>query len=470
MVDEVGHQWGANLGVTAGEAAVCDRGDGSRQFGIADDIVAGPIPLGQQVPDFLHGEAEQEEVLRAGFLAHLDVGPVEGADGQRPIHHELHVSGARRFFARGGDLLGEVRARIDQLPVLHVEVRDESDLHLTVDGGVVVDRLGDGVDQLDDQLGDEVAGCRLAAENESARSDLKVRVGLEPVVERDDVQRIEVLTLVFVYALDLNVEHPIRVEIDAGPGFDVVGQPGLVLPLDGDPALLERRVIGVAFQATQFLQIYHPALADGLVEKFAKTWVGQSDEPTGRDAVGLVEEPLRPHFVEVFEDGCLDQFGMHRGDTVDRVAADGRQMGHPDVAVAVFPDQRHPTDARVIAGEPGPHLVEEAAVDLVDDFQVPRQEPLEHVQRPGFQRLGQQGVVGVGQRCHGNLPGLIPAEAPLVDQQPHQLGNGDRRVSVVELDGNSVRQVMGGEAGEVLQQVQDVLQRAGYEEVLLQQS
>ncbi|MNN52179.1 hypothetical protein D3C81_1668620 [compost metagenome] len=57
----------------------------------------------------------------------------------------------------------------------------------------------------------------------------------------------------------------------------------------------------------------------------------------------------------------------------------------------------------------------------------------------------------------------------LVDQQAHQLGHGDRRVGVVELDGRRIRQV---EQVVVHVQVaaQQVLQRGRDEEVFLAQA
>ena len=54
--------------------------------------------------------------------------------------------------------------------------------------GVAVDHVAHGVDELDDELGHVVAGRRLAAENEGARLNLRVRVRLDAVIERDDVQ------------------------------------------------------------------------------------------------------------------------------------------------------------------------------------------------------------------------------------------------------------------------------------------
>ena len=72
-------------------------------------------------------------------------------------------------------------------------------------------------------------------------------------------------------------------------------------------------------------------------------------------------------------------------------------------------------------------------VDAVDDLEMPRQQPLEQLDRPGLQRLRQQRVVGVGQRRDRDLPGLVPAEIVQVDQDAHQLGDGEARMGVVEL-------------------------------------
>ena len=71
-----------------------------------------------------------------------------------------------------------------------------------------------------------------------------------------------------------------------------------------------------------------------------------------------------------------------------------------------------------------------------------RQQPTEQGQRPALERLGQQGVVGVAEGVGGDVPGLVPAEAVLVDEQAHELGDADRGVGVVELDGPLLVEVM----------------------------
>ena len=58
---------------------------------------------------------EDEDVLGAHLLSHLDVGPIQGSDGEGAVQHELHVASAGGLSARGGDLLTEVRSWDDPL-------------------------------------------------------------------------------------------------------------------------------------------------------------------------------------------------------------------------------------------------------------------------------------------------------------------------------------------------------------------
>ena len=63
-----------------------------------------------------------------------------------------------------------------------------------------------------------------------------------------------------------------------------------------------------------------------------------------------------------------------------------------------------------------------------------RQQYFEPGERPLFERFGEQGVIGVGQRPLRQIPGLLPAKMRLVEQDPHQLRHRHRRMRVVELD------------------------------------
>ena len=54
-------------------------------------------------------------------------------------------------------------------------------------------------------------------------------------------------------------------------------------------------------------------------------------------------------------------------------------------------------------------------VDLLDDLQMTRQYPAEHVQGPTLQGFGEQGVVRITEALPGDLPGPVPGHPVLVE-------------------------------------------------------
>ena len=118
-------------------------------------------------------------------------------------------------------------------------------------------------------------------------------------------------------------------------------------------------------------------------------------------------------------------------------------MTHPQLAVAILVDQRNGRDTAV---KPFRVLVfcglDMLRIDLEDDLQVARQDTLEQMQGPGFERLGEKGMVGVRKRIDGDLPGIIPGQAMHVGEQPHELRDRNAGMGVVELNGGALRQEM----------------------------
>jgi hypothetical protein len=157
------------------------------------------------------------------------------------------------------------------------------------------------------------------------------------------------------------------------------------------------------------------------------------------------------------------------GHAVGAVRAGDGQVGHPHLRLLALLDQAHPTDSVVIAGKPGAHVIEEPAIDLEDDLQVAGRHHLEIGQRPFLQGLGQQRVVGIGQRPARDVPRLIPSQVCLIEQEPHQFGHGHGGVRVVELDRHFFRQgaPVGVGPAEAPYQVR---QRARHQEVLLHEA
>ena len=76
----------------------------------------------------------------------------------------------------------------------------------------------------------------------------------------------------------------------------------------------------------------------------------------------------------------------------------------------------------------------EAAVDFHGDFVHAVEQLLENGAIPLLQGFGQHRVVGVGEGLRDYVPGILPTHVVLVEQQAHELRDGQHRVGVVQLD------------------------------------
>ena len=178
----------------------------------------------------------------------------------------------------------------------------------------------------------------------------------------------------------------------------------------------------------------------------ASVGVGEPDEAARRDAVGDVRELAGEELVEVGQHLVAQQLGVQLRDAVDLRAGDGREVGHPHRAVRVLADDRHGADAQLVVAEALAHREEELVVDAVDDLEVARKQPSEQVDRPHFERLGKKRVARVREALLRDRPRGIPLHLALVDQHAHELGHGDDRVRVVELEDHAVGQLREVEA------------------------
>lgn len=74
--------------------------------------------------------------------------------------------------------------------------------------------------------------------------------------------------------------------------------------------------------------------------------------------------------------------------------------------------------------------------NIVDDLQVPREQVLQQRNGPLFESFGKDSVVGEEECVDDDLPGIVPWNLLLVDENAHEFRNGEGRVSIVELDGS----------------------------------
>ena len=148
---------------------------------------------------------------------------------------------------------------------------------------------------------------------------------------------------------------------------------------------------------------------------------------------------LRLHGVVIMEGGLFQNFRVQLGNAVDGIGKRARR-GWP-----YAPDHRTGSPARRCAPTDRDRRSTGAcrirSVQPLKDLIDAGQSGLDHVLRPALQRLGHDGVVGVGE---GMLAQPSDASCPchvlLVDQQAHQLRNRHARMGVVDVDDHFFRQ------------------------------
>ena len=177
----------------------------------------------------------------------------------------------------------------------------------------------------------------------------------------------------------------------------------LVGALDRAPlARWNAGVVGERLELAQLVEVGDPALADASRDAArARRGLLSARKRRGVTPLVMLVKLLRPQLGEVAQHGLACS-------SSECSAATPLTAWLPTVArcamrtrlLAGLVDQRQPrARAPSSPGKRRAHLVEEAAVDLVDDLEVPRQQAAEQRQRPGLERLGQQRVVGVGERA-----------------------------------------------------------------------
>ncbi|MNV28761.1 hypothetical protein D3C71_1199620 [compost metagenome] len=286
-----------------------------------------------------------------------------------------------------------------------------------------------------------ITGRRFTGEDFHPRHPVDFRLGANRLVQRHGVHQVEQLAFVLVDALDLHVEHRRRIDRNPQPLVNQVGQGFFtVQPLFGK-SFAERGLLGERLKAEQpFFGIVQQFRTEGIDQHRGQLGVGLIQPPAEGDAVGLVVDPFRVELVQLGEHRFAHQLRVQPGYAVDAVGTKKRQVAHAHAAAVVFFDQRNRAQHVEVVDAFGAQRVDVLGVDQVDDLHVSRQHAFHQTDRPGFQRFGQQCVVGVGKRVDRDLPRRVPGHVIHVDQLTHQLGHRDRGMGVVELDRSVIAQ------------------------------
>src|SRR5882762_2179799 len=447
------------------EESRLDEFQGALEFGVGVEFAPGLVVRAPR-RDLFRRKPENEHVLRSDMVADLDIGSVQRADGQRSVQRQLHIAGTRRLHTGRGNLLRQVRRRHDSLRERDVVVRQEHDAQLVAHGGIRVDGARHVVDELDDGLGHRITRSRLAGKDHGAGYDVGARILAYAPIAGDYIQEIQELALVLVDSLHLHVEQGVDADLDAGAPDDLVGEPLLVGSLDAAKLAAKFRIIGGAGQAPELFEIVFPRRPQAFRQQRRQAGIRLFQPAAHRDSVGHIDESIGIQVGKTGKHLFAHEVGVQLSDPVDPMTADDRKMRHSHPAIALVVDDRQAPAAVKISGVVRFDRLQKIAVDQIDDLQMPRQQALEHRHGPRLERLRQQRVIGVRKHSGRDLPAFGPRQAVLVDQQAHELRNRHRRVRVVQLNGDRVRN--GRERAPLAQmRRQDVLQARADEEILL---
>ena len=138
---------------------------------------------------------------------------------------------------------------------------------------------------------------------------------------------------------------------------------------------------------------------------------------------------------------------------------------HADIIVS---DNRHVVDFAPVIAVARMKVVYKAAVHFIDNHINSRKKRLEHIHRPFFKSFRHNCVVCICKHAADNIPCLIPAHALIVHKNAHQLGNCNRRMSVIDMNCNVIGQPVKIHALMMALEARYYpLNRARHEEILL---
>ena len=410
--------------VIRGHGAVHQSVDGAVQVGIGIVDATGIITALGGV-DFRHSRTENVVVFHTCFLDDFHIGTVQCAQGHSTVEHQLHIAGAGGLCACRGDLLGNVGGRNNVLRIRAVIVLHKNDLQLICYRRIVVDHKSDAVDIADNGLGTGIAGCGFCTEQVYGGLEVGQLSVFQAEVDVHDGQSVQQLTLVFVKALNLHIEHKVGIQLDALLLFQNLAKLLLLGALDG-VELTHHIVVNHALELADAVQIGQEVTADAVLDHLGQLRVAQTHPATGGHTVGLILEAFRIGGIPILKHIVLQNLRVNLCHAIDVAAHIDAQVCH--------------VRGMILYNEQVGMLASELAVQAENDVHDLRYHTAQQIQIPLLQRLTHNGVVGVGEGLLCHFKGLFKGHT-LCHQQTDQLRNGHCRVGVVELNGVMVGKV-----------------------------
>ena len=282
---------------------------------------------------------------------------------------------------------------------------------------------------MDDILGDDVSRGSLGTKNAHQRHSRGVtRANLEILM--DEVEQVQLLALVLMQTLGLDIEHGGGVNLHTLGVLQPVSQGLFVVGLDLGELLQHIGILGIGQQFFQLGGILAETGANQGFNLFDQCGVTFQQPAAEGDAVGFVVELFRVQLIEAVQLGFLQNFGVQGGNAVGGMGKVDVHVGHVHAVVGVNDGK-----AGIIGALFG------GSIQLFNHRHQLGHNFVQIAARPGFQRFGQDGVVGVSAGVGYDLDGFVKLDA-FFAQQADQFGDNHAGVGIVNLDGGVIGQVM----------------------------
>ena len=184
------------------------------------------------------------------------------------------------------------------------------------------------------------------------------------------MKHVEELSLVFMDALDLHIEHRVRVYNEFEPHLYDLRKPFLIGLFYIPEGLAEVRGTRKRRKSSELREVLDPFRSDMPGDKPGEPGVCLVQPAPRSNAVSNVDDLVRGETVKVGEDGLLHKIGMYPGHAVDLMAADNGQMRHAKPASVILIHYRHAPETVLLTRVIVPHLFQKTIIDLVDDLEM----------------------------------------------------------------------------------------------------
>ena len=288
---------------------------------------------------------------------------------------------------------------------------------------------------------------------------------LHLVIQVHDMQDIHQLSLILVQTLDLYIKDRTRIHLDPVILLDILRQTQLILILDIHKLLLRLLIIGVDLHLRNLRQVRDPLIPDVIRHPVRQKLIAMQQETALRDTVRLIVKLPREHLIEVLQRLRLQDLRMKLRHAIDGISGHDRQIRHLHLTVI---DDRHIRNLALVSRILLLHFDQETAVNLLHDLVDTRKKSREQLDRPFLQRFRHDGMIRVGNGLRRNLPRLVPLQAFLVQKDPHQLRNRDRRMRIIHLEGRFLIELVDIRMRSLIM-LDRILHGSGDEEILLLQ-